>query len=127
MRASLRAALIVLAPIAFAACDGENLFTGLGINGVPVAVPGSIQGSVTAASLPVGAAWVIALELRDSAITNSEGRFVISGVPAATYTVSLKAPLNFELAPGDSSTQTVTVPAGGIGVVNWRLTPRPTP
>jgi hypothetical protein len=123
MKASLGTALVAAAVFALAGCEGNNLFTGVGINGVPAPTPGAIQGSVTTAGAPVGAVWVIALELRDSAVTNSSGRFTFPNVPAATYTLSMKAPLHYRLAAGDSSTQTVTVPAGGLGVVHWRLIP----
>jgi hypothetical protein len=122
MRGTLRAALTVVTALVLTACEGENLFVGVVRDGTPAARPGTIQGSVTSTGTPVGAAWVVLLELRDSALTDSQGRFVFRDVPAATYTLSLKAPLHFRLVPGDSGTQSVTVPAGGVGFVSWRLT-----
>jgi hypothetical protein len=104
-------------------CEAENQFLGLGSDGRPFAQPGSIEGSVSVSGAPVGAAWVVALELRDSTITDSQGRFQFVEVPAAVHTISLRVPIQYRLVPGDSTTQTVTVTPGGRGIASWRLTP----
>jgi hypothetical protein len=116
---ALAFALVWLVP----ACEGENRFVGTGFDGTPFAAPGMIEGSVTVSGTPVGAAWVVAIELQDSTVTNSQGRFRFFDVPAAIHTISLRVPLHYRLVPGDSTTQTVTVTPGGLGVANWRLVP----
>jgi hypothetical protein len=112
------AAVLVLALVA-AACEGDNLFPEFGVgNGVPG--QGAIEGSVTTAGTPMGGVWIILVD-RDSTQTDGLGEYRFAPLPASTYTVSIRVPLNHTLAPGDSATQRVTVAAGGVRVVDWRL------
>ncbi|HEX8830916.1 MAG TPA: carboxypeptidase-like regulatory domain-containing protein [Longimicrobium sp.] len=107
--------------LAAAACDGSNLFGGT------VDVPGNggagtsrVQGSVLADGSGVGAVPVI-LVGQDSTQTNASGVFVFDSLAAATYTVSVRVPLGFTLAAGQTSTRSVTVGTGGTAGASFIL------
>lgn len=99
-----------------AACDGSNVFgTGLGTNGSSTSTA-TVQGSVLAGSSGLGAVPVI-LVGQDSTDTDANGVFVFDSLAAATYTLSVRIPLGYTLAAGQTATRTVTVGAGGTSGV----------
>jgi hypothetical protein len=119
--------LSLSAVLATAACDGVNAFASdrPGTSGgFPTdstgTQTGTLSGTVTADGGGLGAVTVI-LAGRDTTETNSQGVFIFVGLPASTYTVGVQVPAGYELIPGQSSTQTVTVTAGGTGTANWSL------
>ena len=122
MRSGIAAILLA---VAATACTGSNLFTGPGTTGGNGAQEGALQGSVTAGGTGVGNVVVVIVG-GDSARTNGQGRFVIPNLSPAAYAVSIRVPLNYDLAPGEQSTRTVNVAAGNSTIVNWQLTERNT-
>lgn len=105
-----------------AGCEGDNIFPTIPISGTEGPVrPGTIEGTVTAAG-PMGGVRIILVN-RDSTLTDGAGRYRFINLPASTYTVSIRVPLNHVLAPGDSATRRVQVGAGGTQQVNWNLVP----
>lgn len=130
MRTSLHrgTALALGLLLALTACGGENAFPGLGItNGATDT--GTILGSVTSSGVGVGGVEILLLGARrDSTLTNSQGQYRFERLAAGTYDLSIRVPLNYTLAPGDSATQRVQLAARGQATVNWRLQPQgPTP
>jgi hypothetical protein len=111
--------------LATAACDGTNAFGtsrfgGNGGTGSDSTGTGTLSGTVTADGGGLGAVPVI-IAGRDTTETNSAGAFSFTGLPASTYTVGILVPTGYELIPGQTSTQTVTVTTGGTGTANWSL------
>jgi hypothetical protein len=103
-----------------AGCGGDNIFPTYPLSGTEGVVrPGTIEGVVTAGS-PLGGVSIILVN-RDSTVTDGAGRYRFANLPASTYSVSIRVPLNHALAPGDSATRTVGVGAGGVETVNWSL------
>jgi len=100
------------AALAAAACDGSNLFT------VPIGTTdgtpgtGTVQGSVLAGGTGAGAVPVI-LVGRDSTQTDANGVFSFDSIPAASYQLSVRVPIGFALAAGQTATRTVAVTSGG--------------
>ena len=103
------------------ACGGDNLFEGYGA--AAGGNVGTIEGTVTAAGAPLGAVPII-LVGRDSTMTNGDGLYRFEDLPASTYTVAIRVPLNYEPVPGDSVTRTVRLAGGSVEAVNWRLQAR---
>ncbi|MDR0786451.1 MAG: TonB-dependent receptor [Gemmatimonadota bacterium] len=84
---------------------------------VPAEGMGSIEGIVTEtrSGRSLGTVQVTIPQLRRGALTNPQGRFTISGVPAGSYTAEFSV-LGFK-----SENRTVTVAAGQPVVVNVEL------
>ena len=119
--------LALWAVLSTAACDGVNAFGsqsmgssgGTGNDSVG-AQTGTISGTVTGDGGGLGAVRVILVN-RDFTETNSLGNYTFTGLPASTYTVGIVVPTGYELVPGDQSTKSVVVTAGGTGTANWAL------
>jgi ABC-type glycerol-3-phosphate transport system substrate-binding protein len=112
-------ALLTLAVLALAtACGGENLFEGAAASAGGTS--GTVQGAVTATGGPLGAVPIILIGI-DSTMTDGQGLYRFEQLPASTYTVAIRVPLNFEPAPGDSTIRTVRLGGGGTETVNFRL------
>lgn len=103
------------------ACGGENLFEGAAATGGGTV--GAVQGSVTATGAPLGAVPVILIGV-DSTMTDGQGIYRFEQLPASTYTVAIRVPLNYEPVPGDSTTRTVQLSGGGTQTINFRLQAR---
>lgn len=117
---SARVALGGMLVLLLGACGGDNLFPPYGLTGMGV-IPatGTIEGTV-AGGQPLGGVSVILIG-QDSTVTDGAGFYRFTDVPASTHSVTVRVPLNFTLAPGDSATRTVQLPAGGTATVNWNL------
>jgi hypothetical protein len=115
---SISAALCVA--LFASACEGENLFVGVGFTDGLGARTGAIEGAVRSTTTPLGGVSVI-LVGRDSTQTDGSGIYRFDGLPASTYTLTLRVPLNHALAPGDSAIRRVRVAAGQVQRVNWNL------
>lgn len=78
---------------------------------------GTVTGTVVDAtnSRPLESAQVFITALSQGALTNTEGRFVMLGVPAGTHEISV------ELIGYGSATQEVTVTAGQTQTIEFRL------
>lgn len=114
--------LLTLGVLAFGtACGGENLFEGAAAT--TGGTVGTVQGSVTTTGGPLGAVPVILVGV-DSTTTDGQGLYRFEQLPASTYTVSIRVPLNFEPTPGDSTTRTVRLAGGGTETVDFRLQQR---
>lgn len=107
--------------LAAAACEGSNVFgsNSLGSSGT-TARTGTVQGSVLAGGSGLGAVPVI-LVGQDSTSTDATGVFRFDSLAAATYTVSVRVPLGYTLAAGQTGTQNVTVGAGGTAGATFIL------
>ncbi|HEX6747921.1 MAG TPA: hypothetical protein VF092_11575 [Longimicrobium sp.] len=105
---------VALTALAAAACDGASAFTGsdVGLNGGTSGGTGTIQGLVTADGTGRGGISVILIG-QDSTVTNGSGVYTFSPVASGTYQVSVRVPIGFALAAGQTATRTVTVPNGG--------------
>lgn len=133
MNRAVLGVLSLWAVLATAACEGTNAFgvnnlgstgstggTGGSGNDPSGSQTGTLSGTVTADGGGLGAVPVI-IAGRDTTETNSAGGFTFTGLPASTYTVGILVPTGYELVPGQTSTQSVTVTAGGTGTANWAL------
>lgn len=107
--------------LAAAACDGSNLF-GSGAVGTSVTIARSatVQGSVLVGGSGLGDVPVI-LVGQDSTSTDATGVFRFDSLAAATYTVSVRVPLGYSLAAGQTGTKNVTVGAGGTASATFIL------
>ncbi len=105
--------------IAAAGCGGDNEFPDLVGVGDGNRL-GVIRGQVTATGVGVGGARVIMVN-RDSVLTNGQGLYEFTRVPAATYTIQLRVPANYTLPIGDSDRRQVTVTDGGVAEASWTL------
>jgi hypothetical protein len=101
------------------ACNGSNLFTEPGESGGGDS-RGAIVGSVISAGIGMGDVHILLLG-RDSVRTDGQGDYRFANLPAGTYTVSIRVPFGFELAPGDSTSVTRVVAAGGEARADWTL------
>lgn len=102
--------------LAAAACEGSNVFgSSLGSSGA-TARTGTVQGTVLAGGSGLGAVPVI-LVGQDSTSTSATGVFTFDSLAAATYTVSVRVPLGYTLAAGQTASRPVTVGAGGTAGV----------
>lgn len=108
-----------------AACSGSNGFTEPGFGtggsvGQPNSQVGSITGSVTADGRGVGGIAVLVAN-GDSTRTDGTGRYTLGNLGPATYSLTLRIPINYTLAPGEQNPRNVTVGAGQTASVNWQL------
>lgn len=122
IRIGLGAALCV---VGAAACDGANGFTGPGlgaggIGGQPNSQLGAITGTVTANGQGLGGISVL-VSNRDSTVTNGLGQYALTNLGPATYSVSIRVPINYTLAAGEENPRTVTVAAGSSTNASWQL------
>jgi hypothetical protein len=118
MNARLRVGFAVAyAALAAAACDGGNSFTGsFGTTGGA----GSIQGQVTSNGTGVSGVPVILVD-QDSTVTSGTGTFAFASVPAGTYQISVRVPIGFSLAAGQTSPRSVVVSGGTTTGVTFLL------
>ena len=91
---------------------------------LPLAAPlsaqiGTVNGSVTAAGVPLSGAQVVMVQAVTGAqyggITNDNGRYAVSGVPAGTYDVSV------QLIGYTSQNRQVSVASGGTASANFDM------
>jgi len=111
----------VCGALAVAACDGSNLFSsdvGTGTNGS--GSRGAVQGTVLAGGTGLGAVPVI-LVGQDSTSTSTAGVFVFDSLPAATYQLTVRVPLGYTLAAGQTATQAVSVTSGATAGATFIL------
>lgn len=101
-------------------CRGDNLFSEPGSTGGEQQ-PGSIVGQVTAAGVPVGNVTIIVVNT-DSTSTDSQGLYRVDGLPAATYSVTVRVPANYTLETTEPLSKSAVVGAAQISRVDWRLT-----
>lgn len=119
-RVRLGVAAAACAMLAAAACDGANGLTGrFGTNGSGAGT-GTIQGQVTADGTGQGGVSVILVN-QDSTVTSGSGTFTFSSVPSGTYQISVRVPIGFTLAAGQTSTRAVTVTDGTTTGVTFIL------
>jgi hypothetical protein len=111
---------IVAAAMLAAGCGGT---TGLlGTAGNVDGNGGTIAGVVSADGVGRGGVQVIAIGAqRDSTTTDGTGTYRLQNVNAGQYTVSVRVPIGFQLAAGQTSTQTVTVVGGSAATANFAL------
>jgi hypothetical protein len=114
--------IVACAVAAAAACSGANAFTGTDFGNGTGSVPqtGNIQGAVTADGAGLGGVSVI-LVGRDSVQTDGSGVFRFEGLAAATYPVTVRVPIGFALAAGQTGTQNVPVSSGGTATADFAL------
>lgn len=106
------AALLLLAT---AACSGGGtVFT------TPGADSAGITGRVTADGAGFGGVTVL-LGANDSTVTDATGTFLFSNLAAGSYTVGVRVPLGYTLAPGQQGTQTATVTSNGLLSLTFAL------
>jgi hypothetical protein len=117
LRIGIAAACALLAA---AACDGSNLFSGdFGTGTLPTGT-GTVQGSVLAEGTGAGGVSVI-LVSQDSTVTDLNGVFTFDSIPAATYTLSVRVPIGFTLAAGQTGTRSVSVTTGATSGATFVL------
>ena len=120
MRRAATLVWIAGAALAAAACEGPTGFTA-SLVGTPGA-SGSITGVVTAEGAGLGGVPVIALSSgRDSTATDAGGAYRFTELGAGQYTVSVQVPLGYQLAAGETGTETVTVSLNGTAVADFAL------
>lgn len=102
------------------ACEGTNAFVEQPLALDEAALLGSIRGQVTADGIGVGGVTVIVVE-GPRVVTDSNGRFRISGLPRGRYILNVEVPPGFDLAAGEELARTVTVGDNRVAVVTWRL------
>lgn len=122
IRMAMAAALCV---VGAAGCEGTNAFTAPGLDAGPVGGQpnsqlGSITGTVTANGQGLGGISVL-VSNRDSVVTNGTGQYALTNLGPATYSVSIRIPINYTLAAGEENPRTVTVAAGSATNANWQL------
>ena len=113
---------VALTALAAAACDGASAFTAsdVGLNGGTTGGTGTIQGLVTADGTGRGGISVILIG-QDSTVTDGSGVYTFSPVASGTYQVSVRVPIGFALAAGQTATRTVTVADGGTSGATFIL------
>lgn len=121
MRVRLKFGIAALCGV-LAACEGANAFTGtqFGREGGTGGGTGTIAGSVIADGSGAGGVSVV-LVGRDSTVTDDSGAFTFGSVPSGTYQLSVRVPLGFTLAAGQTPTRTVSVSAGGTSGATFIL------
>lgn len=111
--------------LAFAACDGTNLFVGgPGTNGGVIPGTGAIQGSVMSGGTGLGAVPVILVN-QDSTSTGLAGAFQFDSLPPAVYALTVRVPIGYALAAGQTGTRSVSVSSGavtGVTIILQRTT-----
>ena len=119
VRVGIAAALAALAAVA---CDAGGALTGttFGTSGSPVGGTGSIQGQVTANGNGQGGVSVILIN-QDSTVTTGTGTFTFPSVPSRTYQITVRVPIGFTLAPGQTSPRNVVVTTGATTGVTFIL------
>ncbi|HET7232933.1 MAG TPA: hypothetical protein VFJ16_23190 [Longimicrobium sp.] len=106
--------------LAAAACEGSNVFGTQVTSGTGATGTGQVQGSVLAGGSGLGAVPVV-LVGQDSTQTDASGVFTFDSLAAATYTVSVRVPIGYTLAAGQTSTRSVTVGTGGTAGATFIL------
>jgi len=127
MRVRLRIGITAACAMLAVACNGSSLFDGELGTGVTPTGTGIVQGSVLAEGTGAGGVPVI-LVGRDSTQTDLNGIFTFDSIPAATYTLSVRVPIGFTLAAGQTATRSVSVTNGtttGATFVLQRVTTVP--
>lgn len=114
-----------LCAVGVAACEGTNAFTAPGleagpVGGQPNSQLGAITGTVTANGRGLGGISVL-VSNRDSTVTNGTGQYTLTNLGPATYSVSIRIPINYTLAAGEENPRTVTVAAGSAANASWQL------
>lgn len=122
MPGRVRMGIVACAVAAAAACSGANAFTGTDFGNGAGSVPqtGDIEGQVSADGAGLGGVAVV-LVGRDSVQTDGSGVFRFEGLAAGTYPVTVRVPIGFALAPGETGTQNVAVAGGSTATANFAL------
>lgn len=125
VRVGIAAAITALAA---AACDASS-FTGttFGSSGGAVSGNGTVSGTVTADGSGQGGVSVILIN-QDSTTTTGTGAFSFPSVPSGTYQITVRVPIGFTLAAGQTSPRNVVVTSGtntGVSFILQSITTVP--
>ncbi|HYW08156.1 MAG TPA: carboxypeptidase-like regulatory domain-containing protein [Longimicrobium sp.] len=109
------------AVVALAACDGGSAFSGSSLGGGVGGTrqTGSVTGQVSVEGSGLGGVTV--LLGADSTRTDVGGIFRFPNLPPGSYAVSVRVPLGFTLAAGQTAQRTVSLNSGGTSNTSFAL------
>jgi hypothetical protein len=110
MRKHMSGALVLV--MALAACDGGSVFGSTRVPTGSGAGQGTITGQVQADGGGLGGVTVL-LANSDSTRTDASGTYAFRNLASATYNLSVRVPLGYAPAAGETTQRTVIVPTSG--------------